>query len=129
MDAERILIVSERPLLCEGLKKIIEEAMPAVLVTISGERGVKHIITEFAPGIILVDRASSEATSLDHLFGQVEYPVKVIVIGFKDNQIHVYSQGKRLQASLENLIIALSENGDEQTRLNISASQYKFGRG
>jgi hypothetical protein len=128
MDTERILIVSERPLLCEGLKKIIEEAMPAALVTISGERGVKHIITEFAPGIILIDRPSAEATSLDHIFGQVEYPVKVIVIGFNDDQILVYSQGRRQAASFENLIMALSENGDEQTRLNISAP-YNFGRG
>jgi hypothetical protein len=129
MDAERILIVSERPLLCEGLKKIIEEVMPAALVTISGERGVKHIITEFAPGTILVDRPSAEATSLDHLFGQLEYPVKIIVIGFNDNQILVYSQGRRQAASFENLIMALSEDGDEQTRLNISVSPYKFGRG
>ena len=127
MDTERILIVSERPLLCEGLKKIIEEAMPAALVTISSEKGVKHIITEFAPGIILVDRTSTEATSLDHLFGQVEYPVKVIVIGFKDDQIHVYSQGKRLQASLENLITALSENEDEQTRLKKPKRGGQFG--
>jgi hypothetical protein len=129
MDAERILIVSERPLLCEGLKKIIEEAMPAALVTISGERGVKHIITEFAPGIMLIDRPSAEATNLDHLLGQVEYPVKVIVIGFNDDQIVVYSQVRRQTASFENLITALSENGDEPTRLNISASPYKFGRG
>jgi len=117
MDTKRILIVSERPLLCEGLKKTIEEAMPSALVTISGETGVKHIISEFAPGIILVDSTSAVAASLDHLFGQVEYPVKVIVIGFKDDQIHVYSQEKRLKASVENLITALLDKEDEQRRL------------
>ncbi len=129
MDTGRILIVSERPLLCEGLKKIIEEAMPTALVTISGEKGMKHIVTEFAPGIILIDRPNAEGTSLDHIFGQVEYPVKVIVISFNSDEILVYSRGRRHTASFENLILALSEDGEEQAGADIFRSRYTFGRG
>jgi len=113
MDTQKILIVSERPLVYQGLKKIIQETMPKVSITVSGEQAVKQLVKELGPVVVLVDRASVEAARLDDLFSHLECAVKVIVIGSYDDQMLVYSRGMKQTANFENLIRAISGKSEE----------------
>ena len=109
MNTERILVVSGRPLLCEGLKLIIEEAALATVTTAPDEVSATRLVAEFAPSIIVIDRPDAGAADLNYLFQHQDYPVKVVVIGWNDNKIAAYSRRAVQTATLRNLIKVIRE--------------------
>lgn len=109
MNTERILVVSGRPLLCEGLKLIIEEAALATVTTAPDEVSAARLVAEFAPGVIVIDRPDTGAADLNYLFQHQDYPVKVIVIGWNDDKIAAYSRQALQTATLQNLIKVIRE--------------------
>lgn len=56
MKSLRILIVSNRPLLREGLKCLVEEAGLPTVTTVADEKNAESIADEFAPDVVVIDR-------------------------------------------------------------------------
>ncbi len=104
MNTESILVVSSKPLFREALKLLIEKATCALVTTAPDEVDITQLISEFTPNIVVIDRPDIKATGLDSLFRQDDYPAKVVLIGWEDDIIVVYSRSKVRKAKLTGLI-------------------------
>ncbi len=110
MSTQRVLVVSGQPLISQGLKLIIEEAVSTEVTTASDEKVAANLMTELAPGVVVVDRTEVDETDLDCiLFGQ-DYPAKLVVISPNDDRMVVYSREKVNSATMENLLDTIREN-------------------
>jgi len=70
----------------------------------SNEASAPQLSSELAPGVIVIDRPDTKATSLDFFFQHQDYPVRVVVVGWNDDKIAVYSRSTVQTATLRNLI-------------------------
>ena len=104
-----ILIISNRPLLREGVKLIIKD-ITFTVINVSGELGESRFISEYSPSVIVVDRPNTKDVKLDRLFRSIDYPVKVVVIGWNDDKIAIFSRAALEKATRENLIKVVTEN-------------------
>ena len=86
-NTQHILVVSERPILCEGLKLIIKEAMPAVVTIAPDGVSTARLMAEFTPSVIVIDRPDTAAVDLNFFFQHEDYPVKVMVIGWNVKEL------------------------------------------
>jgi DNA-binding NarL/FixJ family response regulator len=102
-------VVSPSPLLREGLKLIIEESIPVSVTVAAGDASAACLTVELAPSVIVVDRPDTRALDLDELFQHQGYPVKVVIIGWDDNRMAVYSRSEVETATLGNLIRLIEE--------------------
>ena len=71
---------------------------------IPNEENATISLSEFGPNIIIVDRPNTRSINLDRLFGQVEYTLTVIIIGWDDDRIITYSRRLLGTATVEKLI-------------------------
>ena len=108
--SERILVVSERPVLCEVLKSFIEEGGSGTVITASNERSAARLVAELAPTTIVIDRPDIGAEGLGYLFQHQEQVVKVVVLGWSDDKLAVYCRQAVQPATQRNLMEAISEN-------------------
>jgi DNA-binding NarL/FixJ family response regulator len=106
-NIERILVISPSPLLREGLKLIIEESIPASVTMADDGVSAARLVVELAPSVIVVDRPDTKASDLDRLFQAQGFPSKVVIIGWDENKIAVYSRSEVETATLGNLITLL----------------------
>ena len=108
--AGRILVVSERPVLREALKQAIEEWGWTTVITAPDEHTAARLVAELAPTTIVIDRPDIGVEGLGYLFQYQEQVVKVIVIGWSDDKIAVYSRQAVQTATWQNLIEVMSGN-------------------
>ena len=110
MNTQHILVISKRPIFCEGLKLIIEKAISATVTT--APNGVNAAIRRpaFTPNVIIIDRPDTAAVDLKLFFQHEEYPAKVVVIGWNDDKIAVYSRSTVQPATIQNLIKVVRNN-------------------
>jgi len=92
------------------LKLIIEEAMPAVVTTVPDGVSAARLMAEFTPSVIVIDRPDTAAVDLNFFFQHEDYPVKVVVIGWNDDKIAVYSRPTVQPATIRNLIKVIRKN-------------------
>ena len=82
--------------------------MGSILITAPNEVGACSLVAEFNPNAIVIDRPDIEAADdLSFCFQHKDYPVKVIVVGWNDDKIAVYSRATVQPATIENLISAI----------------------
>ena len=74
------MIVSKRPALGEGLKKLIEHKLFCTLATTSYEETDAEFMVELEPGIVIFDRRDIRAKSFDYLFQSQEQLFKIALI-------------------------------------------------
>jgi len=96
-------------LLREGLKLIIEEETSAIVTIATDETSAPQLLSELAPGVIVIDRPDIKATGLDFLFQYQENPVRVMVVGWNDDKIANYTRSTAKAATLQNLIKIIKE--------------------
>jgi len=108
-EGENILVISNRPLLREGVKFIIRDSTCNV-ITVSSELSASRLISQYSPSAIVVDQPNTKEVKLDRLFRSIDYPVKVVVIGWDDDKIAIFSRAALAEATRENLIKAVIEN-------------------
>jgi DNA-binding NarL/FixJ family response regulator len=101
------LVVSERPLVCDGLKRIIEEVAETTVTAVRDEKTAFSLAVELTPAVVVVDRPDIRATDLDCFFTHENGVVKVIVIGRNDDKIAVYSRLPVQAATQENFAKAI----------------------
>lgn len=108
-ESRNILIISNRPLLREGVKLIIKD-ITFTVINVSDELSDSRFISEYSPSVIVVDRPNTKDVKLDRLFRSIDYPVKVVVIGWDDDKIAIFSRTALEKATRENLIKVITEN-------------------
>ena len=109
MSTGVVLIVSERLLLLEGLQRLVEESGLGTMVTASNLQNAKHHAFEVDPDVIIVDRADVKADDLTY-HSLWEHPrAKVVVYGWNDDKLVVYSRRTVLPATLQNLISVIRD--------------------
>lgn len=104
-----VLIVSNCPLLREGMRLLIKEIAFNVITT-ADEKSASSLITKYTPSVIVVDRPSAKAVRLDSLFRRIDYPVKVVIVGLDDDKLALYSLPTLYKATRENLVKLITEN-------------------
>ena len=113
IGAESILIVSARPVLRNALKRIIEEAGWTAVITASNERSAAHLVAEIAPTTIVIDHPDIGVEHLGYLFQHQDQAVNIVVIGWNDNRMVVYSRSAVHTATLGNLIELMTQYGSQ----------------
>ena len=108
-DNEQVVIVSSREVFCKGLKLMIEEQELARVTTVADEGSAADVVAKLVPGIVIVDRPDTKAVDLDYFFQRGDHPVKVVVIGWDNNQMAVYSRQMVEEATLQNLLEVIRE--------------------
>lgn len=109
MDTEHILVVSSKPLFCEGLKLLIEEAGLGTVITASSDNSAARLAQELAPSVTVLDRPDTRPTNLKQFFRRQNHSEKVVVVGWNDDKIAVYSRCMVEAATLKNLIKVIKE--------------------
>jgi len=109
MKSEVILIISERPLFCEALKRLIEEETGAEVITAPDEESGESIAAEAGPSIIVIDRPHTKADDVVYFLRTQDKPAKVLVIGWSDDKLAIYSRRTVLSATVQNLIEVIRE--------------------
>jgi len=106
-EYRHILVVSKRPLVCDGLKRIIEEVTETTVTAARDEKTASSLAVELTPAVVVVERPDIQATDLDCFFAHENHAVKVVVIGRNDDKIAVYSRLPVQAATQENLAKAI----------------------
>jgi len=104
-----VLVFSERPVFREGLKRLVEEAGLGTVITASDEESTKSRMAEVAPDVIVIDRPEARADELTYFLLRENEQAKVVVYGWNDNKLAIYSCRHALPATLENLIKVIRE--------------------
>ena len=96
---------------------LIEKAVVSKVSTAPNEVSAAPLIAEFAPSVIITDRTDTEtADRLSFYFQHKDYAVKVVVVGWNDDKIAVYSRDMVQPATIENLAKAISRHGYAKLR-------------
>ena len=106
-----ILIISNRPLLQEGVK-FITRGFKFNVITVSNESSASRFISKCSPSVIVVDRPNTRDVKLDRLFRSIDYPIKVVVIGWDDDKIAIFSRTSLGKATKENLTKVIADHFD-----------------
>ena len=89
----------------------------STVTTAPNEVSAGSLIAEFAPSVIIIDRTDTEsADGLSFCFQHKDYTVKVVVVGWNDDKIAVYSRAMVQPATIENLTRAISTHGYAKLR-------------
>lgn len=82
--------------------------MGSIVTTAPNEVSAGSLVAEFNPSVIVIDRTDTEAAdALSFCFQHKDYPVKVVVVGWNDDKIAVYSRARVQPATIQNLIRAI----------------------
>ncbi len=108
MSVQRVLVLSEQPVVSQGLKLIIENAGSAEVAIAHDEATAASLISELTPSIIVVDREDTEM-DFDHPLLNTEYPSKLVLLCPNDDRMIVYSR-QDAHYTLENLLDAIHED-------------------
>ncbi len=109
MKSRFVFVISGRPLFRESLKYLIEKVGLARVITAPTEEGAERLADDFAPDVVVIDRGDTGANNLTRFFHKPDKPAKVIVLGWNDDRLAVYSRWPVLPATCENLIRAITE--------------------
>lgn len=104
MTSRRVLVVSGKPLVLQGLKLIIERSGSTEVSTAADESAAADIIRELAPDILVLDREDREDSDEAPSPADEEYPDKVVVINANEDRIVVYCRQQIDSATLANLL-------------------------
>ena len=113
MGRKRMLIISARPLFRQGLKLIIEDAVPGAVVTTARDELTAGLNLKFAADVIIIDRPDIRAVELECFFERGDYPTKIVVIGWDDDKIACYSRKIVDNATVRGLVELISEKAVE----------------
>ena len=108
-DVKRILVVSKNSILAEGVKLLVGEAVSCIFKTALNNRQATHLINEFKPETVILDRPKVSVKGLDNVFLSDEFSSKVIVIGWGDDKLAVYTRQGAKDATVQNLIEAITD--------------------
>ena len=98
-----ILVISKRPLLCEGLKCLLKETAQVTVITTPDEESARSSCGEVMPDIVIVDRPHIRAYKPMYFLQEQDKPLGVVILGWDDDKLAAYSREQVLPATLQNL--------------------------
>ena len=107
---KRILIVSGRPILRDGLELVTRKLENTKVRTAQGESGVGNVIDEFDPHVVVLERPDTRASQLEPFFAHTEHAVKLIIVVWSTENIAGYAREAVQPASIKNLIRLIRQN-------------------
>lgn len=113
----RILIISQLPVLSEGLKRLVEDTNLNGITIVADNPDTTQALTELDPDVVILDSPDISVKHLDHLFQQHDKLMKIIVIGWADNKLAVYSRSGVQAATIENLMKAINNHQKEMNSI------------
>ena len=109
MGSQCVLVISKKPLLCEGLKKLIEEGGLAKVVVASDDEAALSLITEAQPDLIVTERPNTKVNGAMYFGNAEDKPSRVVVLGWNDDKLAVYSRERVLPATTQHFIEVVRE--------------------
>ena len=110
MKSHCTLIISKRPLLCEGLGYLIDELFETAIVKAPDEETAEQLCAGFVPDLIIVDRPKAKAYGQMCSLWALNSEATVILVGWEDNDLAVFSCERVMPATLQNLIESVRES-------------------
>ena len=110
MKSHCTLIISKRPLLCEGLGYLIGELLETAIVKATDEETAEQLCAGFVPDLIIVDRPKAKAYGQMCSLWALNSEATVILVGWEDNALAVFSCERVMPATLQNLIESVRES-------------------
>lgn len=104
-----ILVISERSMLREGLKRLIEETGTVKVITAPDKKSAEHLLAKFVPAVVIIDHPDIQATDWMYFLQQLDQPSKIILLGWNDDKLAVYSHRLVLESTVQNLIKQIRE--------------------
>ena len=104
------LIISKRPLLCEGLGCLIDEMLKTAIIKAPDEETAEYLCAGFAPDLIIIDRPKAQAYGQMGSFWASNSEATVILLGWEDDELAVFSCERVMPATLQNLVKSVKQS-------------------
>lgn len=109
MKRQVVLIVSERPLLREGLKRLIEGTGVATVITAPDQEGARANLVGVTVDVVVFDKPDTRLDDQACSLLQEYQRAKVMLLGWNDDRLVVHSSWLILPATVKNLIWAIRQ--------------------
>jgi DNA-binding NarL/FixJ family response regulator len=109
IEPRRILIISRRPLLLEGLKRFVEEIVQIIAITAPDEESAESLCAGTTPDVVIIDRPNVGVYEPVCFLHKLDRPIKVVLVGWDDDMLAVCSRERVLPATLQNLANVIKE--------------------
>jgi DNA-binding NarL/FixJ family response regulator len=104
------VIISKRPLLCEGLGCLIDEMLKTAIIKAPDEETAEHLCAGFTPDLIIIDRPKAQAYEQMCSFWASNSEATVILLGWENDEFAVFSCERVMPATLKNLAKSVKES-------------------
>ena len=104
------VIISKRPLFCEGLGYLIDEMLETAIIKAPDEETAEHLCAGFAPDLIIVDSLKAQAYGQMCSFWALNSEATVILLGWEDDELAVFACERVMPATLQNLAKSVKES-------------------
>lgn len=114
--SECILVVSEKPVFCEILKHLLEEAGWQKVVIASSKRSASRLAAELSSVAILLDQPDTRVEDLSHLFPRSDQTINIMVLGWNDNKLAIYRRRVIEPATCLSLVESIGGDFSDEAR-------------
>ena len=121
MKRQVILVVSERPLLCEDLKRLIEGTGVATEITAPDQENARSSLVGVAAAVVVVDKSDTEFDDQVCSLLREYQQAKVVLLGWNDDRLAIHYGRLILPVAMKNPIWAI-----RQKAFNSRASFMRF---
>ena len=104
------VIISKRPLFCEGLGYLIDEMLETAIIKAPDEETAEYLCAGFAPDLIIVDSLKAQAYGQMCSFWALNSEATVILLGWEDDELAVFACERVMPATLQNLAKSVKES-------------------
>lgn len=99
-----VLVVSKRPLLREGLKRLIEGTGVATVKTAPDQESARSSLVGVATDVVVVDKSDTELDDQVCSLLREYQQAKVVLLGWNDDRLAIHYGRLILPATIKNLI-------------------------
>jgi len=112
-NSKLIMIFSRRPVVCEGLKQIIEEIASCRVEAVCSDKISVSAIADSKAQIIIIGRPDVRIEGLDYLFQHLPQVTTLVTVGWEDDKTGVYTRQVMPGATLRNIVDVIARSGVE----------------
>jgi DNA-binding NarL/FixJ family response regulator len=109
MKRRVVLVISKHRLLRDGLKRLIEDTGAATVIMAPDQESVPPRLRRASVDAVVLEKPNIELDDQACSLLQLYQPAKVILLGWNDDRLAVYSRRLSLPATVKNLIGAITK--------------------
>ena len=107
MKRQVVLVISKHRLLCEALKRLIEDTGTATVIMAPDQESVPPGLRGASVDAVVLEKPNIELDDQVCSLLQLYQPAKVLLLGWNDDRLALYSHRLTLPATVKNLIGAI----------------------